>query len=256
MSLLDRGSIGRYHDAMTGRTGQSAAQEAAILQMQAMQEARGELEGGFDKASGYYQPYVQPGLDAYGRMVSGATAEGYGANLDALQRSPAIQALMDARSRRVSNQLASTGLSRSGYGARALGDVDQETLMGLEQMLMGRTSGIAQQGYGAQQQLSGLDLSRAKAISDLIMGRSQAHASGILGMAEALSKGAQNQYTAIHNAGSSVMGMFGGGMGGGGDLQSNTPQQQSPYQMPANSYIQGGGQGLMGGTNWAQLYNQ
>ena len=251
MGLLDQGSIGRYHDAMTGRTGAEAAREAARVQKQAYTEAMGEVGRGYDTAEGYYQPYVQPGLEAYQRMQEGSTAEGLGANLEALQASPAIMALINARANRVGNQLASTGLSRSGYGMRQLGNVDQESLLGLEGMLYGRSGNIAGMGYGAGERLAGLGVDRSNALSSLLLGRAGARASGILGRAQSLSQGAQNQYTAMHNAGSAVMGMFGGGMGGGGDLQTgnttqSTTQYQSGGQQSQGQYTPYQGQGMMG----------
>lgn len=247
MGLLDSGAIGRYHADMGGSTGESAAREAARKQIAGINEAMGELGTGYDTAGKFYDPYAQAGLTAWDRMQQGSTAEGLGTSLEALQRSPAIMALINARAKRVGNQLGATGLSRSGYGMRELGRVDEESLLGLENLLMGRTGNIAGIGYGAGQAQSGLGLDKAKSLADLMQLRGQVRATGVLGAAQAQVQGSQNRYTAMHNAGSAVMGMFGGMGGGGGGsapsggTQSGISTQQAQYYNPnaASNYQTG-----------------
>jgi len=244
MSLLDSGAIGRYHADMGGATGEAAAKKAAALQEQGFAESSAKIEQGYTDAAGNYTPYIQPGMDAFNRMAAGSTPEGFAASLESLQASPAIQALIKQKMQGVNNQLSSAGLSRSGYGSQEMGAVTPETLVGLNQMLYGRSQNVAGMGYGATQAKSGLDVDKTNALVQMIMGKYGARASGVLGAAQAQVQGSQNRYTAMHNAGSAVMGMFGGGGGGGtsapqGGTTStvDTGQGQQSYQ-PSYGYDQ------------------
>lgn len=231
MGLLDRGSIGRYHDNMTGRSGAKAAKQAARIQGAAIDEARATLEPERDQLLAGYQPYTDAGQSAFAELAQSSTLDGMGQRLNNLQNSDMYRSLSDQRMSDANRYLNSQGISRSTAGGERIGDISMETLLGLEQMMAGRQGQIANQGYNALGQQTGITQGYGDAIRNMIMQKAGVQAGGILGAQQARAQGSQNQYTAIHNVGSGLMGMF--GMGGGSSQP--TTAAGGGYQGDVNS---------------------
>ena len=224
MGLLDRGSIGRYHNTMLGKTGATAEKMAARYRLDALDEAQGIYEQQYPEIMGRFDPYAAGGAEAYEMYQQGITPEGYAANLEVLSSSPAYDALLAPRMEAVQRQLAASGLGRSSYGARRAADVSQETLTGLEGLLSGRQRDVAGIGLGATGTQAGLQQNLMDTLANIAQQRGEVLAGGELGAQMQRAQGAANQYRVIHNVGSSLMSMFGmGGFGGGGgDLDVST----------------------------------
>lgn len=223
------GSIERYHKAMGGNTGASAAKKAARQQISALDKSYGFLtDREKDILSGYDQ-YIDAGRGAWDEMVRGSSIEGFGNRLSDVMGSQFYDELKGERISDASRYLSSQGIGRSSAGAESIGDIGMDTAMGLEAMLMGRTGNIAGQGYNALNTQTGYKDAYGRALADMITRRGALEATGTLGAAQAEIQGQQNRYNAMHNVGSSLMGMFGGGMGGGSDLEMGTGIDPNTY---------------------------
>lgn len=224
------GSIERYHKGMGGNTGRSAAKKATAAEIKGLEEAMALLEGREKDILAGYDPYVKAGNNAFAEMVSGSTIPGYGKRLDDIRGSEFFGDLKKERYSDASRYLSSQGIGRSTAGAETMGGIDMDTIMGLENMLMGRTGNIAGIGYNALGTQTGYKDAYGRTLADMTRDKGRINASGILSAAEAIIQGQNNRYAAMHNAGSSVMGMFGGGMGGGSDAETKTGiDPSSPY---------------------------
>jgi len=247
MGLLDRGSIGRYHGDMGGKSGSRAAKEAAALQVRGYEDASDEYGKGYDGAIARFDPYSSGGKAAMQRMIDGSTAEGYGASLETLSNSPMIQQMIQRKMKGIGNALNAGGLSRSGYGVSEMGEVTPEELMRIEGDLYGRNANVAGIGMSASGAQSGLDVDKTNALAKMILAKSGAKASGVLGSAAAKVAGSQNRYNAMHNAGTAVMGMFSPGGGGGGGTSDGAGS--------VNTVNQNQGESNFGGWNENNYFN-
>ena len=226
-------SISSYDDAMMGKTGKRAAREAMEAQLRALGFAEDYIQERGDEISGYYDPRVEMGETAFQEYAAGRTPEGFAQNLEDISTGSAYQQILAPRMDAAQRQLAGSGLSRSSFGARRAGDVSQGTLLGIEGMLSGRQRDVGQQGYQALQGRTGVDIGQMNALESLMLQRGQVEAGGILGQAQAMIEGAQNNYNAMHNVGSGILGMFGGGGGGSAPsgIGDSSLQQQNPYSV-------------------------
>lgn len=243
-NVLDRGSIGRYHEAMTGKTGEQAAKEAMMAQLLAIDDASKYLTETGEEISGRYDILSEALPAAWEYMMASATPEGLAQNIQDIRTSGLYDEILGERMDTMGKGLSRAGLSRSSYGGRRYADLSTDALMGLEGMLTGRQGKVAGIGYDALGRQVGLDTNLMNQLANLKLQKGGVRAGGVLGEAEAIAKGAQNQYTAMHNVGSGLMGMFGGMMGGGSDIPSTTATStsQGGQQMPGQytGYNQGG----------------
>ena len=89
----------------------------------------------------------------------------------------------------------------------------------------------------------------------MIVDRSKVKAGGILGEAQSHAQGASNQYNALHNVGSSIMGMFGGGGSGGDSNVSAATTPINPNSYYTQDSVGGGNTGnWVGGMQNSQDY--
>jgi len=91
-------------------SGARAAEEANRLSQQGIDELRRQ----FDVTQGNVDPFIQAGIGQIGALEEGTTAEGFGARLDRIFGSGALDPLIEKRTRAVQGQLAAGGLTRSG----------------------------------------------------------------------------------------------------------------------------------------------
>ena len=142
----------KYHDAMTGKLGAKAAKEAAKVQVAGLDDSIGETRD----LSAAYDPYSQAGLDAWSSLVEGSTLEGMEENLSNIYGSDLYTQSQEIANRQLQDQLASTGMRRSGTGLLESANQPFQTAMGIEGMLRGRQQGISDTGYGALNTQTGL----------------------------------------------------------------------------------------------------
>ena len=83
-NILDSGSIGNYHDAMTGQTGENAALMAAYLQSQGIIKATDYITDRGDELAAAYDPRIDMGEAAFQEYAAGRTPEGFASNLEAM----------------------------------------------------------------------------------------------------------------------------------------------------------------------------
>jgi len=83
------------------------------------------------------------GLNQIDELSQFATPEGLVSNLSALRGSPGIQELIGDRQQNAANELQKLGLGRSTDRIKALGDIELETLLGLENQQFNRQQGLA-----------------------------------------------------------------------------------------------------------------
>ena len=120
------------------------------------------------------QPFQEAGVSQLPGLTEGATVGGLDARLAEIFNSDTFGALVDDRTRGVQSQLAAGGLTRSGAGVESIANVGSELGLQLEQLLTGRSAGLAGQGLGA-----------AGGVANLFNQKGQNTSSGILADAQA-----------------------------------------------------------------------
>lgn len=113
------------------------------------------------------------GGQALTRFSQGATPGGFGRRIEAIQSSGALDPLIAAREEVIGQQLAATGLQRSGGGIRELAEIRPEALMQLEQQLSGRDLSLAGFGQDAARGISGIESQFAPQLANVQLQRGQ-----------------------------------------------------------------------------------
>ena len=222
--------------SLTGQAGIDASERGLEAQLAANREAADFLSGLTGRVSPFITGATDDALqtlnvgqrDATNPLVAGfttgrrglrsfsagATPEGFGDRLSAIQASGALDPLIAAREETIGQQLAATGLQRSGGGIRELAEIRPEALLQLEQTLSGRDfqlAGIGEQAAsgisGLRQQfapqianvqlqegrgLAGIEEQNLRDIANLIAGKGVAQRQAAGEQAAASAQGAQN----------------------------------------------------------------
>jgi len=118
-------------------------------------------------------PFTEAGAAQLPGLAAGATVGGLDERIAELLSSDTFGSLIGGRERAVQGQLAAGGLTRSGLGLQSAAAVPQELALQLEQMLTGRSQGLANTGLGA-----------AGGVADLFRNQGEAVSSGIVTDAE------------------------------------------------------------------------
>lgn len=181
-------SIGR---AFGIGAGDPAAEARNALQA-ASGQARGTIEEEFGRVSGTLDPFVTAGAEALPGVVQGTTAGGLDERLREIFGGESFRALTGERERAVRGQLAAGGLTRSGTAVQELANVPTELGFQIENLLAGRQTGLAGQGFGAATTLGQFGAGSAANVANIQRGVGQSEAAGIISGAEAESAGATN----------------------------------------------------------------
>ena len=120
------------------------------------------------------RPFAQAGVDQLGALTQGTTAGGLDERLASIFNTDTFGSLVDERTRAVQGQLGAGGLTRSGTAIQEAANIPTEIGLAIEQLLTGRSQGLAQQGLGATGGIVGQ-----------LGQQGQASASGILSDAQA-----------------------------------------------------------------------
>jgi hypothetical protein len=96
-----------------------------------------------------FQPYQEPGLDAYEQFAQGSTPEGLDAILSQIMGGNTFGSLIDERTRSMEGMLSAGGLTRSGEALDQAAQLPVDVALALESLLSGRQAGLADTGYGA-----------------------------------------------------------------------------------------------------------
>jgi hypothetical protein len=137
-------------------------------------EANKMAQLGIDKLD----PFAQAGAGQLDGLTEGATIGGLDARLAEIFNSDTFSALIGDRTRGVQGQLAAGGLTRSGAGMESIANVGSELGLQLEQLLTGRSQGLAGQGLQA-----------AGGVADMLTQQGQNTASGIVTDAQSKAAG-------------------------------------------------------------------
>lgn len=96
-----------------------------------------------------YMPIANAGLAQIPALTGGATDTGYNDRLGQILGMESTQRLIGDQQRQLKSSLASSGMRRSGYGARAAADIPQEVAQALEGQMTGRSQSLFGVGQGA-----------------------------------------------------------------------------------------------------------
>lgn len=122
-------------------------------------------------------PFATAGREQLGGLAEGATIGGLDERLADIFNSGTFGSLVGDRTRGVQGQLAAGGLTRSGAGLESIANVGSELGLQLEQLLTGRSQGLASQGLGAASGIANLFGQKGQDQSSGILADQQARAS-------------------------------------------------------------------------------
>lgn len=179
-------------DVITGKSGAKAAKKAAKYQAEAFNKGTKEIARQFDETQANLQPFLDAGTEAIPFVNQGSTFQGLNQRLAAIFNSDYFAPLEDERQRAVQNQLASSGLRRSGAGMQAATAVPTDIALAIESMMHGRQSNLMGSGQNAAARMGAFGANAAGQIASNTAAAGQAIAGGITGAAQARSAGLEN----------------------------------------------------------------
>ena len=236
------GYFNEISEGLSGKTASRGAKDAAIAQLLSINKAQDRLDEDYPGFADYYRPRAEMGETAFQEYAKSRTPEGFAANMEAIGSGDVYASILKPRMEGAQRQLASTGLSRSSFGARHAADVSQDTMLAIEELLTGRTRDVSNMGYDALGRQVGYEQAYSDASQNYELQRGSVMAGNILGQAQASTNAANNLMNQLHEAGMGVMQMFSMGGGGGANVEREEPDfldNQSP--MNNQQYQQYGG---------------
>lgn len=157
-------------------TGSRAATSAGRFDEAAIEE----LMRTFTGSESDLEPFVKAGQFALPDVLQGSTVGGLDTRLSEILGSGAFESLVGERTRAVEGQLAAGGLTRSGTAIEEAAAIPTDLAFLIENLLSGRSTGIAGSGQNAALGLGTLGAAKAADIATLRRGQGQDVASGIL----------------------------------------------------------------------------
>lgn len=124
----------------------------------------------FDVTQGNINPFIQAGQGQLDSLTQGASIGGFGDRLRELMTGGALDPLIESRTRAAQGQLAAGGLTRSGTALQEISAIPQNLFLQIENLLTGRSQGLANQGQSAALGLGGLSGQAAGQTADLFSG--------------------------------------------------------------------------------------
>ncbi len=171
-----------------GDSGEAAARAAN----QASAREIAELRRQFDITQANIQPFLDIGTEQLPGLARGATIGGLDERLGEIFASENFQNLQQERTRSVEGQLAAGGLTRSGQALSEIANVPTSLGFAIEDLLTGRSTGLAASGQNAAVGLGNLGAQTSSQIGASLAGQGQATASGILADQQANAAASQN----------------------------------------------------------------
>jgi len=178
---------GIFGGSDAGSKGAAAANRGVDLQIE-------ELRRQFDITQGNIQPFIQAGAAQLPGLQEGATAGGLDARLAEIFNSDIFGSLVGERTRAVEGQLGAGGLTRSGTAINEAAAIPTDIGLMIEQMLTGRSAGLAGQGQGAAINLGQLGAQSSGQIGGAFAQQGQNTASGLLADQQAGAQATQNLF--------------------------------------------------------------
>jgi len=129
-------------------------------------------------------PFSKAGSGQLGALTQGASIGGLDERLAEIFNSDTFGALVDDRTRGVQGQLAAGGLTRSGAGLESIANVGSELGLQLEQLLTGRSQGLAGQGLQAAGGIANMLSQQGQNTASGIVTDAQSKAAGLGGAAK------------------------------------------------------------------------
>ena len=126
-----------------------AGKRAATQQIQAQQEGQRQAERRL-------RPFEQAGVGQLGALEEGTTAGGLDERLGRIFDTESFSRLLGERTRAVEGALSAGGLTRCGAAIQELSAVPTDLGFQIEELLTGRSRGLAETGFGAARDLAGI----------------------------------------------------------------------------------------------------
>lgn len=120
----------------------------------------------FQEIKAMYQPYMNAGLGGLKQMQGASTIKGLDKRLAKIFDSDTFSALHDERLGAVQQQLARSGLTRSGAAMTEMAQLSTQTGLDIESMLYGRSRDLAGMGLNATHGTAGAGQNAANNISN------------------------------------------------------------------------------------------
>ena len=124
----------------------------------------------FNQTSENVQPFIDGGFFGLDQLLESATPEGLDDRLGRIFGTQSFQNLRDERVGDVQGQLAAGGLTRSGGALEAISNISPQLGLQIEQLLTGRSSGLADAGRQSAFNLGQLGAQNAGSIASLLNG--------------------------------------------------------------------------------------
>lgn len=140
-------------------TRQTQFTQAADLQVAGLGEARKVID-----------PFRTTGQVGFQNFAAGATPQGLESNLNALLGGDLLAGLVDARRNEVEGALSAGGLTRSGEAIESAAEIPTDIALFLEQLLSGRQESLGETGFGAAEDIAGLETNVGAAGASGILG--------------------------------------------------------------------------------------
>ncbi|MEW8073989.1 MAG: tail fiber domain-containing protein [Candidatus Thiodiazotropha sp.] len=163
-----------------GGNANKAAKRAAEAQVKSTQLGVDELRRQFDATQGNLTPFINAGQGVVGDVVNAGTVGGLDERLAAIMGSDMFSALREERERAVQNQLARSGMRRSGRALQAAADIPTDLALAIEQALFGRQANLMGSGQNAAAGLGSLGANASGGIANLYSRMGQARGNAIL----------------------------------------------------------------------------
>lgn len=170
---------------VSGITGKGAAGDAAAAANRQAQLGIDELRRQFGIAREDLAPFLAAGTGGVQDFAQAASIPGFGERLWEILSGESLQPLIDERTRAAQGQLSAAGLNRSGTAVEEIANIPTELGLQIEQLLTGRSAGLANLGLGAAQSSAGLASQLGQSLLGARQQMGQTQASGILGDAQA-----------------------------------------------------------------------
>lgn len=181
--------------------GSDAGSDAAAVQSGFNEQAISFLKNQLKKTTSRLAPFFRAGKNQVGALEQGATAGGLDARLAEIFNTDTFGALNDERTRAVQGQLSAGGLTRSGTALQEIADVPTRLALQIEELLTGRSRGLANTGLNAANALGGFGANAGSVIAQLLSGSGEAQASGILADEQSSGFGGQNILNTVASIG-------------------------------------------------------
>ena len=166
-----------------------AGEEAAEIEAGANLAAIDEIKRQFDITKADVDPFITAGKTALPGVETGATLEGFGANIADILGSDVLKPLIEERTRAVQGQLSAGGLTRSGKAVEDIAGIPTDFAFQLEELLFGRKADVAGTGVASALDLGSLGASAASETGGLLSKTGKARSSGLLTTAQAEAEG-------------------------------------------------------------------